>query len=92
MTIASSDALGSKNGGPAWPATPYDGLKLTDGRSLGTVAGAELYREFDRLQIPGFNHSLGRLAAIDLYAKHLAAIGRTGADAAIAEYLQKNRS
>jgi hypothetical protein len=67
-----------------WPPTPHDGLKLPDGRSLGTVDNETVRREFDRLKIPGFNHSLGRLAAIELYAKHLAAIGKAGADAAIA--------
>ena len=72
-------------------ADPHGTLQLPDGRRVVDVDGGELYREFDRLKVAGFNHTLGRQTAIEKYAAHLGAVAKAGADAAIADYLQKNR-
>ena len=79
----------SSFGGPV--ADPHNSLRLPDGRRVVDVDSGALYREFDRLKVAGFNHTLGRQTAIEKYAAHLGAIAKAGADAAIADYLQKNR-
>jgi hypothetical protein len=84
-------APAAPHSGPNWPATLHDDLRLPDDRRIGDVDGAELYRWFDKLKIEGFSHSLGRLSAIEKYAAVIAAVAKAGADAAVTEWLQKNR-
>ena len=81
----------SRSQGPRWPATPHDDLKLPDGRRVGDCPSHSLASEFDRLKIEGFNHTLGRLSAIELYAATIAAVAKAGADAAVAEWLERNK-
>jgi hypothetical protein len=97
MKIANSELVDPNPGaphrstGPKWSPTPNDGLLLPSGKTVGAADSETLRSEFSRLSVPGFNHSLGRNAAIELYANHLAAIGKAGADAAVAAWLQNNR-
>jgi hypothetical protein len=75
---------------PGWQKSLHDDLRLPSGARVGDVDSGPLYSEFDRLKIPGFRHTLGRLDAIEAYAKHLAAIAKAGADQAVADYLRGN--
>jgi hypothetical protein len=65
---------------------------LPSGQSIGKTDSDFLRREFTRLAIPGFVPTMGRLAAVELYAKHLGAIGKAGFDGAVAYWLSKHRS
>ena len=50
-----------------------------------------LYGELARL-VPNFSHNLGRTDAIALYARHLQSIHDEAGKAAVAQWLEANRS
>jgi hypothetical protein len=64
-------------------------LKLPDGRCVGDVDSGSLYAEFHRLQISGFRQTLGRVDAIDCYARHLEAIARQAGQVAVNNWLKE---
>lgn len=77
--------------GPSWPSTPFDGLKLPSGATIGQTDGGTLCREFSRMQVPGWDATMGRGRAVETYAAHLEQIGAAAAEAAVSEYLASKR-
>lgn len=85
LGIVSSSSIKTIN---ADAAKAHGDLKLPDGRRVADVAHHELAALFDRLKIPGFDHSLSRSAAIETYAEHIASIAKDGADKALSDWLE----
>jgi hypothetical protein len=69
---------------------PPEPLKLPDGRAVDTVPHGELYGEFARLGVVGFDHHNGRTTNIALYQAHLNHIAAVAGKAAVDQWLQSH--
>ena len=75
---------------PGWGPSHYDDLLLPNGKRVGETESGELYRTFDRLKVPGFDHHLGRIAAIEKFAAEVARVAQKGADEAVARWFKEH--
>jgi hypothetical protein len=74
---------------PGFAKSNHDHLPLPGGKTVGATDDSELYRALDKL-VPNFKHTLGRLAALDLYAAEVARVQAEGAKRAVAEWFKEN--
>jgi hypothetical protein len=72
-------------------AERHESMLLPDGRRLGDVRTPELFREFDRLKVPNFAHTMSRSAAILAFVEYVEPIRREAGEKAVAEWLERNK-
>lgn len=72
--------------------TKHDHLPLPDGRKIGEVKSAELFRLFAALGVPGVAAENGREANVNCFAAHLERIRFEAATAAMNAFLTAGRA
>ncbi len=72
-------------------AESFNSLRLPGGKTVGEVSEGELYRLFEAMGIPNFNHRNSRNANLEAYEKFLDEIAQAGADAAVAHFLAQQK-
>jgi hypothetical protein len=75
----------------AGAAERHESMLLPDGRQLRDVKTHELFREFERLQVPNFAHTLSRSAAVLLFADYISPIYKAAGQKAVDEFLARNK-
>jgi hypothetical protein len=72
-------------------AERHESMLLPDGRRIRDVKTHELFREFDRLQVPNFSHTMSRSAAILAFAEFIEPVYRLAGQKAVDEFLARNK-
>ncbi len=73
-------------------AAEFDNVRVPGGRVVKDCTEGELYSIFEKIGVPNFSHTRSHVANLQSYAELLDEIGKTAADAAIAQFLDKAAS
>jgi hypothetical protein len=93
MIVSTSGLAGAPAGisGPKWASGLFDGLKLPSGKTIAETNNEDLRGQFAKLGIPDA-HTAGRDVLCQRYSEVLAKVFNDAGDAAVAAFLEKNRS
>ncbi len=69
------------------PQSHYEQIKLPGGQLVRDTHPTELYALLEKLNMPGFSHTIPRNAALDLYERHIEAIAKEAAAKAVDSFL-----
>ncbi len=73
-------------------AADFDNVRVPGGRFVKDCTEGELYSIFEKIGVPNFSHTRSRVANLQSYSELLDEIGKTAADAAITQFLDRAAS